>query len=287
MILDNKNDSLFKNSENNEHDKYQDDYSDNVKKKNLFSRITAYFSKDSTGVRVLFLVGIIAIILGIWRLGITIKGAFVFSPIVLEDKAGIAESLYRLKDTDGDGLSDYDEIYVYGTSPYLRDTDSDNISDYDEIAMGSSALCKEGESCSIDFSEEEASGLDLEISGAGNAMDISLKDIKDMLIQAGYPAEMVNKLTEEDLAKIYEEVQKAAFSENYEFQGIDSEEESKTGLEPEPELSPDMLEQLKNLPIDEIKQLLIQGGAEQNQIDQISDEELRSLYLEALEEIGD
>lgn len=36
-------------------------------------------------------------------------------------------------DTDGDGLSDREELGVYGTSPLLVDTDGDGISDYDEI----------------------------------------------------------------------------------------------------------------------------------------------------------
>lgn len=38
-----------------------------------------------------------------------------------------------LLDTDGDGISDYEEIVVYNTSPILRDTDADGVSDYDEI----------------------------------------------------------------------------------------------------------------------------------------------------------
>lgn len=36
-------------------------------------------------------------------------------------------------DSDGDGISDYDEINVYGTDPYNPDTDGDGLSDYDEI----------------------------------------------------------------------------------------------------------------------------------------------------------
>ncbi len=36
-------------------------------------------------------------------------------------------------DTDGDGLSDYDEIHVYGTDPTLTDTDRDLLNDYEEI----------------------------------------------------------------------------------------------------------------------------------------------------------
>ncbi|MBX3215143.1 MAG: hypothetical protein KF850_24115 [Labilithrix sp.] len=38
-------------------------------------------------------------------------------------------------DTDGDGISDVDEIHVHGTSPLLADTDGDGMSDYDEIVL--------------------------------------------------------------------------------------------------------------------------------------------------------
>lgn len=36
-------------------------------------------------------------------------------------------------DTDGDGISDGDEVRKYGTNPLMPDTDLDGISDYDEI----------------------------------------------------------------------------------------------------------------------------------------------------------
>jgi alpha-tubulin suppressor-like RCC1 family protein len=37
------------------------------------------------------------------------------------------------RDTDGDGLSDRDEIGLYGTSPLLVDTDGDGLSDFEEV----------------------------------------------------------------------------------------------------------------------------------------------------------
>ncbi|MBX3190715.1 MAG: hypothetical protein KF819_27200 [Labilithrix sp.] len=40
-------------------------------------------------------------------------------------------------DTDGDGLSDADEIEVYGTSPVLADTDGDGMTDREEIVAQS------------------------------------------------------------------------------------------------------------------------------------------------------
>ena len=36
-------------------------------------------------------------------------------------------------DTDSDGLSDYDEVYVYNTNPLNIDTDNDELSDYKEV----------------------------------------------------------------------------------------------------------------------------------------------------------
>ena len=42
----------------------------------------------------------------------------------------------QFRDTDGDGITDYDELYVHRTSPYLSDTDGDGFSDSDELASG-------------------------------------------------------------------------------------------------------------------------------------------------------
>ena len=55
--------------------------------------------------------------------------------------------LLRQKDTDGDGISDYDELYVYRTSPYLTDTDGDAIPDGEEVARGIDPNCPEGKTC--------------------------------------------------------------------------------------------------------------------------------------------
>jgi hypothetical protein len=43
-------------------------------------------------------------------------------------------------DTDGDGLSDGDEINIHGTSPHDADTDGDGMTDDEEAATGSNPL---------------------------------------------------------------------------------------------------------------------------------------------------
>ncbi|MBT3689795.1 hypothetical protein HOG11_00370, partial [bacterium] len=47
----------------------------------------------------------------------------------------------QVQDTDFDGLSDYDELYLYNTSPYLEDTDSDGFNDSEEITNGYDPNC--------------------------------------------------------------------------------------------------------------------------------------------------
>ena len=56
------------------------------------------------------------------------------------DPALQAESSFNLivaVDTDGDGLSDADEVNIYGTDPLLADTDGDFFGDGFEVAFGS------------------------------------------------------------------------------------------------------------------------------------------------------
>ena len=52
-------------------------------------------------------------------------------------------------DTDGDGLSDEEEVSVHGTSRYLEDTDSDGIGDAQEIAAKTDPTCAQGRICEL------------------------------------------------------------------------------------------------------------------------------------------
>lgn len=55
----------------------------------------------------------------------------------------------RAKDTDSDGLNDWDELNVYKTSPYLNDTDSDTFTDKQEVDSGNDPTCPQGQSCAL------------------------------------------------------------------------------------------------------------------------------------------
>ena len=49
--------------------------------------------------------------------------------------APVIETDLRLIDSDGDGLTDYEEIYIYNTNPNLIDTDFDGLTDYEEVKI--------------------------------------------------------------------------------------------------------------------------------------------------------
>ncbi|MDX1590396.1 MAG: OmpA family protein [Balneolaceae bacterium] len=54
-------------------------------------------------------------------------------PLTLEYLMSLSDEELMQRDSDGDGLNDYDEIYVYETSPLSPDTDDDGLNDYAEV----------------------------------------------------------------------------------------------------------------------------------------------------------
>lgn len=123
----------------------------------------------------------------------------------------------KTKDTDGDGLTDYDETYLYGTSPYLSDSDSDGFSDKDEIASGNDPNCPAGQAC---VKIEDAAAKAAPVAGelANTNEDAALggflsgtataAEVRDALRQAGVSDETLGKLDDATLLELYNETLK-------------------------------------------------------------------------------
>ena len=114
----------------------------------------------------------------------------------------------RNKDTDQDGLSDWDELNVYNTSPYLPDTDSDDIDDSQEIAQNGDPNCPVGENCfdvfggAVAESDTTRDAVDQLLSQSGS----SVFDLRQGLLDSGVDENELAAFTDEELLQIYQEV---------------------------------------------------------------------------------
>lgn len=135
-------------------------------------------------------------------------------------------------DLDNDGISDYDELYVYKTSPYLADSDSDGFDDRTEIFSGNDPNCPEGDSCGpiVAGSEGSADGQIEDIKnvlevmpGAKKTLDagtydlnnkddikalfknLGVDDIKQSLINSGASQEVIDEIDDATINKYFDE----------------------------------------------------------------------------------
>lgn len=184
---------------------------------------------QKTAVIILSITAVGVLVVWFWQFNMRISSPFRPSnqEIAQGEKAAqdklASQNASQLKDTDGDGLSDYDETNVYKTSPYLEDTDGDNISDFEEVKLGKDPLCVEGSDCSlagaaiisgqasstIISTENPADNVDQALlikalSGQGDAATM-----RQILLQGGASSEQINVLSDEELMIMYRDVLKA------------------------------------------------------------------------------
>jgi len=130
------------------------------------------------------------------------------------------------QDTDKDGLSDYDEMYNYQTSPFLEDSDSDGLSDKVELEAGGDPLCHKDKDCSGEtaspFSplteleaqipilnqplpENTLSQEDQETLKQASA-DLSAEELRSLLEQNGFTEEQMEAFSDEELLETWQRV---------------------------------------------------------------------------------
>lgn len=141
------------------------------------------------------------------------------------------------KDTDGDGLSDYDELYFHKTSPYLEDSDSDGLKDNQEIKAGADPNCPQGRTCfsGSNVDAEAAAGtpaeggevlnnlldqydnvdaaLNSDANSAGTVpadqteilKNLDAASLRQLLLDAGMPKESLDQVSDDELMQSYRE----------------------------------------------------------------------------------
>lgn len=199
----------------------------------------------------------------------------------------IIENLREL-DTDGDGLNDYDELYRYKTSPYISDSDSDSKDDKLEIDQGTDPNCPEGNTCSreefiVDPAEEAPEG-----EAATSVEDLTVDQLRQIMIDAGAPEDQVYQISEEDLRSAYQEILKEegisgdagtiTTGQSGDSLGLDFD-----GTEPDSSIYSKLdYDTLINLGPADIRLLLIEGGVSEEELSQVDDETLQQVYKESL-----
>ena len=177
-----------------------------------------------------------------------------------EEILSILSEQAKQEDTDGDGLSDYDEVYFYQTSPYIQDSDSDAFSDQEEIEAGSDPLNPDSTPYRQTKVKEKDNLLEDSWSEIPKDEQLSSEDIRSFLIQAGIAKEIVDNIDDNELKKLYN----------------DTKEE--TGIDPqnlESSYSPEV-----DIPL--LRQALIDEGVDASMLEQIDDETLKAMFLENL-----
>lgn len=122
-----------------------------------------------------------------------------------EGSAGSALEL-KAKDTDKDGLNDYDELNIYNTSPYLDDSDSDGVSDQQEVIDGSDPNCPRGKNCSpVVVSEPSNASEGADLADQILSGQLGPDEIRAYLLQSGVAAEEVDALSDDQIMQLYNE----------------------------------------------------------------------------------
>jgi cbb3-type cytochrome oxidase subunit 3 len=133
------------------------------------------------------------------------------------EKSGTSEEtpINTNQDTDNDGLSDYQELNEYGTSPYLEDTDSDGIGDQAEIAAGSDPTCPQGQNCqestlivatSSVVSEPALTAGDSSGNVAADSGMVSAAELRQFLLENNIiDQETLSQISDEDILASYQQ----------------------------------------------------------------------------------
>lgn len=231
----------------------------------------------------LIVLAISIIYLGFRQMGNVIKGPFasrMAASLAQPKEAELNEAeqmaVLKQKDTDKDGLSDYDELYLYQTSPYLADTDSDGISDKTEIEKNTDPNCPQGKDCLGSSStalvgEIATSTMGLGVGQMPSADQILLqslfgenpdpKTLREFLLKQGVDKKTLESFDDAELLQTFKELVSAT-----------SAPVLTAPLAPVPDFS--------ELNAKDLRDLLRQQGVSEEALKKISDEELMEMVKE-------
>lgn len=210
---------------------------------------TPFSKRQKIAVAVLAIFGILVIVFWAVQFKTTLKNSLKYSSGTNTESSGTNEDvvanednksneILKTKDSDSDGLSDWDELNTYKTSPYLEDSDSDGYLDKKEIETDNDPNCPMGQVCvgtsdtSGDADSDSANTSDellvSPITNVNSGSDVTTDSLKDTnlnvtntqnglssgadaatlrkaLEEAGFDKEMLNKISDKELLEAYQD----------------------------------------------------------------------------------
>ncbi|HUT22703.1 MAG TPA: hypothetical protein VMX18_04930 [Candidatus Bipolaricaulota bacterium] len=220
------------------------------------------------------LIGVGVLVFGFWRfngsIGVPFPKLGNESNAQVAATEGLRDDTLKNLDTDNDGLNDYDESYVYLTSPYLEDSDSDGYSDQAEIQNGYDPNCPAGENCFSDLAgeSEQQTGEPVAVQNT-QIPEIDPIALRAQLLSLGVIDEAtLNGIDDETLIQVYKELGVTEGTTGNIFDAAEAELSNPAAVS-----------------IEEIKEMLREGGLEEDIINSVDDSTLMDLYNEALKAV--
>ncbi|MBI4598900.1 hypothetical protein HY734_01740 [Candidatus Uhrbacteria bacterium] len=204
-----------------------------------FSRPRPAFSREQkVGFGLLLAIGLAGAVFGLWSIPSNLRRPFDVQLasyngpefLTLSEQESQEAARQKAADTDKDGLSDYDELFVFQTSPYLADSDSDGFDDKTEVYSGNNPNCPAGRDCTTavvaDSPEASSGGSADSVFSAlfqGDATrfqnasfdspediqaflsELNADDIRAMMVAQGVPQQTIDQLTDEELMQLFQE----------------------------------------------------------------------------------
>ena len=183
---------------------------------------SAFTREQRAGFTLVIVAGGLALVLGILYMGRHLSSPFDIDYSGPQYLSSAEQEMLEIleqkqSDTDGDSLSDYDELNLHNTSPYLEDTDGDGYTDPAELASGTDPTCAPGQICNtqdditpINTADLFGAVTDSQIDAQQAMVDIqsaisslSVADIRALLISAGVAEVEVNAMSDAQVQEFF------------------------------------------------------------------------------------
>lgn len=204
-------------------------------------------------------------------------------------------------DTDGDALTDYDELYTYRTSPYLKDTDSDGYTDDEELKTGHDPNCASGQSCFGSAFSVATSTLPKAESNVPESLQavfgpqgprsiedfasLSIDQVRQLLLSQGMSKDDLGKIDDQALMELYQRTYKdfnaKALSDTP--LAIPSAPAASPSQSPTLQIDPARLANPESFTPEEIRSIIrTSGSLTEEQLQTIDDKTLKDVFLQTV-----